>query len=368
MSKAEIVLLQLLRVSLGNERSDVLLPNDVFWQEVFELSVKQGVVNIAYDGLQSLLDANPEETFGFDSSELENLKYKWIGYGMSAELSYQRYVNTISALAELYQSLGLQMLLFKGYSLALNYPVPSHRPVGDIDIVVINSEGELCQRQADLLLKKLGIDVLKSRTDHHSCFPFRGVTVENHYEFSNIYRAGRKGKEFEKILQAVCFDADYGKSSINGIFFTTATFNALFLMWHLARHFCGSYISIRQLCDFWLFLEQDYEKVNWKYVKKVYHDYGLYKFARVIDGTLDRYFHAKKHIFNDGIHFSELEFRLMDDIYHPKEYDSMISRLLRYPRFSWKFKLVHDKSWISLFFNSLYLYLFHKEDRALESL
>lgn len=368
MSKAEIVLLQLLKVSLGNERCDILLPNDVFWQEVFELSIKQGVVNIAYDGLQSLMDANPEEAFGFDSPELENLKYKWIGYGMNAEVVYQRYVGTIISLAELYQSLGFQMFLFKGYSLSLNYPVPSHRPVGDIDIAVINSEGRLCQRQADVMLKKVGIEVFKSKNEHHSCFSYRGVNVENHYEFSNIYRAGRKVKEFERILQTVCFDVDSGKSPINGILFATPTFNALFLMWHLARHFCSSNITIRQLCDFWMFLEHDYEKIDWEYVRMVYHDFGLYKFARVIDGTLDRYFHAKKHIFNDGIHFSELESRLMEDVFHPREYDSIVSRLLRYPRFSWKFKLVHDKSWISLFFNSLYLYLFHKGDRIVESL
>ena len=368
MSGAECVLLQLLRVALGNEGTDASLPNDVSWQEVFNLSVKQGVVNVAYDGLQMLVDANPEKTFGFDSPEMETLRYKWIGYGLSAEGTYQHYVETISDLAQLYKSRGFRMVLFKGYALSRYYPNPHHRSVGDIDIAILDESGEWCQREADgIFRREFGIHVEKAKNTHHSKYMFRGLSVENHYEFSNTYMKKGKSKKFEEILQLVC--RDEGMETINeSLFLASPTFNALFLMWHLSSHFCGSCITLRQLCDYMVFMEHDYEKIDWSFVRKVFKDYELEKFARVIDGVLVNSLKARKNIYNDGIRFSDLEERVIKDIFEGREYKTWIERIIRYPRFAWKFKLVRNNSWVQLVISSIKIHLFHKEDLLVKSI
>lgn len=367
MNLFEHNLLRLLRVALGNEAPTSSLPNDVLWQEVFSSAVKQGVVNIAYDGLQLLMDAHPGESFGFDTEEMELFRYKWIGYGLSAENTYQRYVKTIEELAKLYHDNGFRMVLFKGYSLSRYYPIPSHRPIGDIDIAILDEEGKWCQRQADeLFQKKLGINVSKARNTHHSSFTFKGLKVENHYEFSSLYRAGTKAKEFERVLQSVCCEG--GVDSVEGnIIHASPTFNALFLMWHLSSHFCGSFITIRQLCDYMLFLEKEYEKIDWTLVREVFKKYGLEHFARVIDGILVHNLKAKRSIYDDGVTYPEMEERVLQDVFQAQEYKSRKDRLLRYPRFAWKYRLVRDSSWVDSLVSSIIIHMFHKDDLKLES-
>ena len=354
MNQTELVLIQLIQIALGNEGMKTSLPNDVSWQEVFDLSVKQGVVNIAYDGLQLLMDANPEKSFGFDTLEMETLRYKWIGYGLSAEMPYQQYVETIAELAQLYRSHGFRMVLFKGYALSRYYPTPSHRPVGDIDIAILDEAGRWCQREADELFRKeLGI--------------FNGLKVENHYEFSITYMKGKKLREFEEMLQSVC--CGEGLETMNGsLFMASPTFNALFLMWHLSSHCCSSCITLRQLCDYMVFMEHDYEKVDWTFVRKIFKDYGLEKFARVIDGVLVNSLKARKNIYNDGVRFPDLEVRVIKDIFGGKEYKTRTERIIRYPRFAWKFKLVRKSSRMQLVISSIKIHLFHKEDLLVKSI
>ena len=69
-----------------------------------------------------------------DSPELEDLKYEWFGSVFQAEEDYKKYVEDIVSLAKAYSEAGIEMMVLKGYGLSLNYPVPAHRPVGDIDV------------------------------------------------------------------------------------------------------------------------------------------------------------------------------------------------------------------------------------------
>ena len=155
MSPTTEVLFKLLRIALGNEK-DFSLPLSVNWKEVIDLSFEQGVAAIAVDGLQRLYDAvegssSSNASLGssgssslvsslstLDSPELEDLKYEWFGEVMNAEQDYEAHRSAISHLVHFYESQGVKMMLLKGYGLSLNYPIPSHRPVGDIDIYLLD--------------------------------------------------------------------------------------------------------------------------------------------------------------------------------------------------------------------------------------
>jgi len=47
------VLLKLLRLALGNSQ-DYAFPASVNWQDVMELAERQGVLDVAFDGIQKL--------------------------------------------------------------------------------------------------------------------------------------------------------------------------------------------------------------------------------------------------------------------------------------------------------------------------
>ena len=76
-----------------------------------------------------------------DSPELEDLKYEWFGSVFQAEEDYKKYVEDIASLAKAYSEAGIEMMVLKGYGLSLNYPVPAHRPVGDIDVFLNDDDG-----------------------------------------------------------------------------------------------------------------------------------------------------------------------------------------------------------------------------------
>ena len=364
MTQETETLFKLLRVALGNEK-EVSLPNDVDWEMVFNLSVKQGIVNIAYDGLQTLMDAHPNDTFGFDNPEMENLRYKWIGYGMCAEQKYNQYVQTIADLAGLYSSRGYKMLLLKGYGLSLYYPIPAHRPTGDIDIVVFDKEGRYAQQEADAFFNSnKGFSVTKSRMGHHSHFHYNGSTVENHYEFSNTYRGVKRNHEFEELLKSIC-PVGMRESKMNGntLYLPSPTLNALFLMWHMATHFYSSEITLRQVCDWVQFIDKEYDSVDWELVKPAYNKRGMGDFARAIDRLAVKYFGIKKKVFAE---YSELDDnnaeKIVDDIINPRVYSSFFTRFFRYYKEGWKYKLAFQSNWFKSLLNSVIVHLFHRDD------
>ena len=139
-------LLMLLRAALGNEAVGAL-PSDIDWQEVIDLSFDQGVAAIAVDGLQKSFGStgSPTENEGLlalDSPELEDAKYEWFGEVFSCEEDYKKYVEDIASLAKAYSEAGIEMMVLKGYGLSLNYPVPAHRPVGDVDIYLNDDDND----------------------------------------------------------------------------------------------------------------------------------------------------------------------------------------------------------------------------------
>ena len=364
MTQEEEVLLKLIRIALGKE-NDFSLPNDVNWEVVFALSVRQDVVNIAYDGLQTIFESSTEKTLGFDTPKLEELRYKWIGYGMLAEQKYETYSHVVSDLAHLYSEHGFQMLLLKGYGLSLYYPIPSHRSTGDIDVSImkLGKEIENAQIEADKIFQSdLGMMVTKSKIGHHSHFTYRGILVENHYEYSNTYFGSIKARKFESLLQSMA-KTDRREIKLYGhtIYLPSPSFNALFLIWHMSTHFCASRITLRQLCDWRQFLSVEYKNVDWVLVNKALEECRLSQFADTVNKIIRRFFGTDLDCLG-SIDESEIDARVIDDIFSIKEYKSSFSRINRFPSFKWKFKIVYHSHWILFMIRSLYLHLFHGSD------
>ena len=364
MTKEVEILFKLIRIALGKEEPSSL-PNDVNWEELFALSIKQDVVNIAYDGLQKILDSKSENTVGFDTPMLEELRYKWIGYGMLAEQKYESYSRVVADLAHLYSRHGYQILLLKGYGLSLYYPIPSHRSTGDIDVSVMRQGEDIENAQLEvdkIFQKEFGMMVTKSKIGHHSHFTFHGILVENHYEYSNTYFGSLKARKLETILQSMA-KADRRKIKLYGqtIYLPSPTFNALFLMWHMSTHFCALRITVRQLCDWQQFLSVEHDNVDWLLVNKVLKDCGLVQFADTVNKVIKRYLDT--NLDSDDSHDElGINARVIDDIFSTNEYKSSVSRIIRFPSFAWKFKMVYQSHWILVMIRSFIMHLFHGGD------
>ena len=143
-------LFQLLRIALGKEEP-ISLPNDVEWQDVYDLSLQHGAGAIACDGLLTIQD----------NAINEELKYKWMGQSMVIENKAKARWRALCQLADLFEQHGIKTYVLKGFSYASFYPNPFHRPSSDLDICLL---GDF--EKGNQVVEKVGIDVNRSESKH----------------------------------------------------------------------------------------------------------------------------------------------------------------------------------------------------------
>ena len=360
-SSAEI-LFKLLRIALDSE-TDYSLPEKIDWSEVVDFSFKQGVAAIAVDGLQRLYDLQPELELAIDSPELEELKYEWFGFCMTVEQEYEAHLKLLGHLAGFYQSEGIPMMLLKGYGLSLNYPVPAHRPSGDIDVYLWH----LWNFADQMVSKHLRINVDNSH-HHHSVFRFEGCTVENHYDFVNVH-SHASNKEIEATFKKLAEDRSRAVKHhlLDGtlIYLPSPDLNALFVARHMAAHFAANEITVRHLLDWALFVREHNKEVDWVLFWSQARKMGMADFVLCINAIVVEQLGFDSGIFHTPVEFEgfsarehSLVERVLDDILLPFADDSkgkgailyIWSRLKNWWSNRWKHRLVYSDSLLSTFF------------------
>ena len=136
MTRAAERLFALVRATLRNRMDDASLfegTDAAQWREIYDLSSVQGVLAQAWDGMQLLPEAmRPPRA----------LRLQWAVNVERIEKVYRRQERAIARLAAFYREHAIPMMLLKGYGLSLFYPVPEHRPCGDIDIWLFGRQPE----------------------------------------------------------------------------------------------------------------------------------------------------------------------------------------------------------------------------------
>ena len=348
--KAEEALLKLTRLGLGH--SDILENGIIEWPAIKVLAEKQGLSAIVLDGIECL----PEE-----NRPPQLLLLKWIGEMMqSYENRYNLYKRTIAEMAAFYNLHGLKMMVLKGYACSLDWPKPNHRLCGDIDIWQF---GE--QKKADrLLATEEGIKVDDSH-HHHTVFTWCVFTVENHYDFINVYHHN-SNVELEKIFKELGKD-DSHFVELNGekVYLPSPNLHALFLLKHTMNDFTSFSMSLRQVIDWAFFVEKHTKDVDWEWLIGVLKKYHMMDFYNIINAICvgDLGFDAKNF---PNIQFRpDLKDKVLNDILYPKysagEPSRLISRLLyKYRRWqgnAWKQELCYSESRWSAFVHGIWGHL-----------
>ena len=156
------------------------MPDSIDWPAVRSIAAKQALSAVVLDGVLALNDRGL-----LTGGKAMDLEYKqgWIGTVIKKyEMRYESYTKRLGRLARFYNSHGFRLMVLKGYGLSLNYPVPGHRPCGDIDIWAFGQ-----YKEADAALaNELSIKIDDSH-HHHTVFRFKGYSVDNHYDFVNVH-------------------------------------------------------------------------------------------------------------------------------------------------------------------------------------
>ena len=339
--------LSLVRLGIGHKTGT--LSKIVDWLGIQTLAEKQGLYAIVLDGIENLPESSrpPQDTL-----------LEWIGEVLQGyEYQYEQYCKVIAKLAGFYNSHGYKMMVLKGYASSLDWPKPSHRPCGDIDIWQFGK-----QKEADAVLAKEKGVVIDSSHHHHTVFNVGEFTVENHYDFINVY-AHRSSAKLEKVFKELGQDEThfveiYGEE----VYLPSPNLHALFLIKHMASHFAAAEINLRQVLDWAFFVEKHTKEIDWDWLNVMLKAYHLKDFTHCLNAICVEELGFGATIFGSVQFNPQLKDKILDDILEPVYglADSMgfLQRLLyKYKRWqgnAWKQELCYNESRLESFWTGLW--------------
>ena len=362
----EKLLLNLIKIALGKS-TKCTLPNTLEWNILFDMSIKQCVPSVVLDGLNKSLASEPcQDNNGIGKMD----KLKWLSMVLNMERQYTIHESVIAELAAFYQRAGYQMMLLKGYGLSKYWPIPNHRPTGDIDIYLmyLNPEGKGKSRSAwecadKLMTEKFGIQIDNSH-HHHSVFTYKGIMVENHYDFVNVH-SHRSNRWIENEFKTLALTRNEEYTFDNGakLLFPSPLLNCLFVARHNAIHFAAEHLNLRQLLDWALFVEDRHKDIDWNYFWNIAKKMGMEKFVLCMSFISIRQLAFEKDVFHIPNEYEDFQKcnhglidKVLDNILHPTDEanDSkgiayVINRYKLWKSNLWKHRIVYSDSVFSTF-------------------
>ncbi len=274
---------QLIRLGLGTDKS---LEGDfasIDWEEIYQLGVRQGVAPVQFDGLQRLFEEGVSSRVCMPAPAL---KLKWFGHARQVEGHCSLQFQKAAALADIYAAHGIRTVVLKGIAAGTNYPVPNHRPCGDLDCFLMGDyeRGNVIAQESGAAVER---DFYK-----HSHISFKGLAVENH-QFCTAIRGSKRAKAFERLLQSLLKEEGTTNIGDTNLENPSAMFNALFLTHHAYRHFLSEGIVLRHLCDWAMLLHRQGDKLDWPLFQEHCNTYGLERFAASMTRLAEKMLHVK---------------------------------------------------------------------------
>lgn len=361
MTNSDKTLLDLIKSAVSGHNEGLSI-NNIDWKDIIAVSNMQAIPSLVVDGLQKYISAHHECELFADETVQEKLKrIQWLGQVLTFEKLYAKHEKAMTDLARLYATQGIRMLVLKGYGLSLDWPVPNHRSVGDLDIYNFGKWNE-----ADSLIAKICGVKIDDGHEHHTVFKFNGVSVENHYDFINT-KAHRDAPKIEKRLKRLA-EKDCREIDVLGtkIYLPSANFNAIFLMRHMGQHFAGEHLNLRQVLDWGFFVRAHHDEVDWKATIDFLREMGIYTFFNQINAICVDYLGFSESCFPAIERNKDLEERILMDILHPefaeeKPASGLIPILTfkfhRWWHNRWKHPLVYKEWLLPMFITLLWSHL-----------
>ena len=348
MSTEAQVLLKLLRIALGTEpvaedgRPLEPFPKNIDWREVIRLSYEQKVSSLAVDGLKAS---------GCDPCE-GSFK-PWFDDVKNNEESYAYYLTVLSTLCHIISANGLKPVILKGYGLSKNYPIPSHRGAGDIDLFVIDQDGKPAVEKAlDIVENQLGLKTKKVPHDYE--FTFKGIEVELHYDATNVYFDTKQEEYITSRLTEMLPQGIIPCRGILGAYLPGADFNALYLIRHSFGHFYTASGSLRQCIDWISFLRAHYSEIDWNALRIELDRSNMKPFFDGFNTMLSRWLGLDTDLCPISVLDLRTEQFILKDIHHPIKGGRHLHQRIRYYYGNRKkLEFISGKGWFHLLAGSI---------------
>lgn len=371
-------ILTLLKLGLGIQQPDnvsdlLALPMEQ-WEDLMALAERQGVLAIAVDGLQVLIEAHKGEIIAVKESPAEWQMWllENIGQLTQYEVMNSQQKKVIAELSEMWAAEGIRMMVFKGQANAALYPKPEHRAVGDIDCYLLNdNHNENTYQRGNEVLRKAGAEIDESWY-RHSKISYKGETIENHRVMSHT-RGSKAKQAMENDLRFMVHGE--GLTIIDGCgkaMMPSPQFNACFLTYHGLHHFLSEGLRMKQILDWAMFLQKEQDKVDWNAYWDFYKRYKLERFASLMTYIATEYLGVETNTnFTNDTNIKVLAEKVMKSTLYDDDYlfnsgksDWMVRWLLvknMLSRDRWKYKDVTQESVMKHLWQNAVGFLFDKD-------
>lgn len=337
------ILLQLIKVALGND-SSVDIPSNVDWDEVKEYAETQGVYCVAFDGLQNVFSDTTIDKYSIIDMEC---LMEWAGQTNRVELAYKRYTSALFSFVKGLVKHNIKVMVLKGYGCSLNYPIPNHRPCGDIDIFSTSYD------EVNMVVEESGGEV-NYDNDHHAVFHYADFSVENHQTVLDV-NVHKSSVYLNELLESLARET-FEKEQSDEIILPSVKFNSIHLLRHMASDFATVTTSLRHVLDWATFINSN--TIDWDYIHDVAHKANMNKFLDAINGICIEYLGYPKEKFPVEHEDRNLRERVLNDIlYNTDTADRpngkmtivektqySIKKAKRFWRNRWKYQIVYKES------------------------
>lgn len=254
-----------------SESSQAPIIEESEWEPIFELSKKQAVHGVVFDGIQRM---------GKDANIPRQLKMKWFVITNILKEKNIEFYKKSSELISLFLKEGFDCCILKGQGNAIMYPNPYSRKTGDIDLQVKGGR--------DVVLQYVKKVFPHTKTAYqHVDFPyFDKVSVEIHYlpvYMNNPIYNRRLKCWFEAHSDDLYGHKVFLPDGVGQIFVPSLTFNIVFQLAHLMHHLLDEGIGLRHMLDYYFLLRKAYqEKIPLSGMADELNYLGLRKFAGAV--------------------------------------------------------------------------------------
>ena len=252
------------------------------WKRIIKESTSHGVISIAFDGFNSLINRNiiPEQCM-----PERKIKVSWALNVYRQENIFKRQFTIAAQVADEFAKHGVRTAVLKGTAIALLYPEPTHRPCGDFDCFLLGD-----YEKGNVIAEQMGAEVSRYYYKH-SHIIYKKLTIENH-QFCTLIRGRKQNKVFERKLQDLLCKEELQSIRKTNLLAPTPMFNALFLTAHAWGHFLLEGIKLRHVTDWSVFLEKCVDQIDWQEFKNIItaRDKKMFLFAESFSIIAHKYF------------------------------------------------------------------------------
>ncbi|MFI3282550.1 MAG: nucleotidyltransferase family protein [Rikenellaceae bacterium] len=267
MNRSQEQLLELTRCALwSKELSIQLFEEECDWAEVLQLAKEQtllGVVSSAIERLPMSLHPSRSERLRLHQQLTLNRQYR------------SHHVEVLSKLLELVARAGVERpVLLKGLGVGLNYPDPSVRQCGDIDLYVGD---RYYSKVREFLCDELGFEIDNTNVIQHFSFDFIETHIEIHRYATSPRGVAFRSREFTEWSVSQLEGEELRRVSIDGVmvYLPPYNFDFIFIFYHAWRHFLSGGVGLRQLCDWCCFINSFCDKLDVKELDRLIKRFKL---------------------------------------------------------------------------------------------